>query len=128
MSIELVKQMYSAFFEGDTPKALSLISEECQWDHRGPPGPPFNKLYVGPAGVEEFFGDLAESLESKLEFNEWFEAEDRVVVLGFAHHRAIATGKEYGGDFALSHTVQDGQITKWNTVFDMTEEAEAFRP
>ncbi len=127
MSVEVVKQMYDAFADGDLPKILSLVAEDCQWDHRGPPGPPFNKLYTGVAGVEEFFKTVAETLETfEFEVNEFFEAGDRVVVLGVARHRVMATGKECGGEFALSHTVRDGKVTGWNTAFDMTLEAQAF--
>lgn len=48
MSIEVVKKMYEALQEG---RFLSLVSDDCQWDHRGPPGPPFNQIYVGPAAL-----------------------------------------------------------------------------
>ena len=63
MSIEVVKQMYAAFEEGDMPKILSLVSEDVQWDHRGPEGPPINQLYVGKDGVQEFFETFAETQE-----------------------------------------------------------------
>lgn len=129
MSIEVVKKFYAATFSGDMSTARSMVSADCQWDHRGPEGPPVNQLFVGPDGIEEFFRILGETQET-LEFDvkEWFGDGDRVVALGSIRLRVIDTGKEWGSDFAFSHTVQDGRITKWNTVFDMTAEAEAHRP
>lgn len=129
MSIDVVKQFYAAFADGDMPKILSFVAEDCRWDHTGPPGPPFNKVYEGVAGVEEFFKDIAETLDTfEFEVNEWFQSGDRVVALGVAGHRVIATGKEYRSDFAMSHTVRDGKVTHWKPVFDMTLEAQAFEP
>jgi ketosteroid isomerase-like protein len=129
MSIDVVKAMYAAFQEGDMPGVLSFVSDDCQWDHRGPEGPPLNKLFVGPAGVEEFFRLYAETQEPiSFEVTEYFGERDRVVVLGSHFARVRATGKEWGGEFAFSHTVKDGKITRWNTVFDMTQEAEAYKP
>jgi len=129
MSIEVIKQMYEAFEQGDMPRMLSLVSEGCHWDHQGPPGPPINQLYVGPAGVEEFFKTLTSTQEVlDFEAHEFFGAENRVVVLGYHRFRVIETGKEWASDFAHAWTVEDGRVTRWRPTQDMTAEVEAYRP
>jgi ketosteroid isomerase-like protein len=129
MSIDVVKQMYDAFEEGDFPRMLSLVSEDCQWDHRGPPGVPIGQLYVGPDGVGEFFETFTETQET-LEFDprEFFGHGDRVVVLGHHRFRVKETGKEWASDFAMTWTVKDGKVTHWRPIHDMSAEAEAYRP
>ncbi len=129
MSVEVVKQMYDALAEGDMPKFLSFVAEDCQWDHRGPPGPPINQVFVGPEGVAEFF-KLYDETQEMTEFTvrEYFGAGDRVVAVGVGHHRVLATDKKHGGDFALTHTVRDGQVIHWKPIFDMAAEADAYRP
>jgi ketosteroid isomerase-like protein len=129
MSIEVVRQIYAGFEEGDMDKILSLISEDCQWDHRGPTGPAFNSLYVGPEGVREFFetfGALQETVE--FETTEFFESGDRVVALGRSRFRVRETGKEWESDWAGVYTVEDGLIKSWRPIFDYSAEVEAFRP
>ena len=129
MSVEVVRQFYDAFGEGDLPTALRLVSDDCQWDHRGPSGPPINHLYVGPAGVEEFFKILGETQEIlEWEPKEYFGAGGRVVALGTCRFRVIETGKEWASDWAGVYTVEDGLIKSWRPMFDMTAEAEAYKP
>jgi len=129
MSIDVIKRMYDAFEEGDLPTVLSLVSEDCQWDHRGPPGPPVNKLFVGPAGVEEFFHTLGETQEMlEWEAQEFFGSGNRVVALGICRFRVIETGKEWASDWVGAYTVEDGLIKSWKPIFDMSAEVEAYRP
>ena len=129
MSIEVIKEMYAAFREGDMPRMLSLVSEDCQWDHQGPPGPPINQLYVGPAGVEEFFKTLGETQETlDFEAHEFFGADNRVVVLGYNRFRVIETEKEWASDFAHAWTVEDGRVTRWRPIQDMGAEVGAHQP
>ena len=129
MSVDVVKEMYDAMTEGDMPKFFSFIAKDCQWDHRGPPGPPINRVFTGPEGVEEFFRLYDETQEmTEFTVEEYLGAGDRVVALGVAHHRVRATGKEHGGEFALTHTVRDGKVVHWKPIFDMAAEADAHMP
>jgi len=129
MSIDVIKKMYEAFGEGDMPRVFSLLSEDVQWDHRGPPGAPISQLYVGKAGVEEFFATINATQEFlKFEAHEFFGSGDRVVVLGYHHFRVKETGKEWDSEFAAAWTVKDGLVTSWRPIHDLTAEAEAHRP
>jgi ketosteroid isomerase-like protein len=129
MSIEVVKQMFDAFGEGNLPVILSSVSEDCQWDHRGPYDVPIGKLFVGPEGVGEFFKILAETQETlEFEAREFFGSGNRVVVLGLQRFRVIETGKEWASDYAMAYTVEDGLVTHWRTIHDMGAEAAAHQP
>ncbi len=129
MSIDVVKQFYAASDEGDIASALGLVSDDCEFDHRGPSGPPINKLFEGREGVGEFFQTMAETQETlEFELSEYVGTGSRVVALGFLRLRVIETGKEWASNIAISHTVEDGLITRWKPIFDMSAEAAAFQP
>ena len=53
--IDLVKRGFERFLAGDVPGFVELVSDDVQWDHSGPAGVPFNRLYEGRAGVVDFF-------------------------------------------------------------------------
>jgi ketosteroid isomerase-like protein len=129
MSIEVVKQLFEAFGEGDLPGILSLVSEDCQWDHRGPYAVPIGKLFVGPEGVGEFFKVLSDTQETlEFEAREFFGSGNRVVVLGYQRFRVIETGKEWASDYAMAWTLEDGLVTHWRPIHDMGAEAVAHQP
>jgi ketosteroid isomerase-like protein len=126
MSIDVVKQMYQAFGEGDMEKVFSFLADDVVWDHRGPPGAPISRLYEGKEGVREFFDELFATQEM-LEFraDEYFGSGNRVVVLGFHSFRVKETGKEWESEFAATWTLEDGLITRWRPIHDLGSEAMA---
>jgi ketosteroid isomerase-like protein len=126
-NIQLVKQGFDKFLSGDIPGFLELMAEDVAWDHRGPSGVPFNRMYQGRAKVGEFFKTLAETSETlAFEPREFFAAGDRVVALGFFRFKVRATGKEWESDFAMAFTVQNDHVTHWKPIFDKEAEAAAF--
>ena len=129
MSIEVVKQVYDAFDQGDMDRVLSLMSDDVQWDHRGPPPTPINHLYTGKEGVAQFF-ELFFATQEILDFqvHEFFESGNRVVALGFYSFRVKETGKTWETEYAAKWTVDDGLITSWRPVQDFTAEAIAYMP
>jgi len=129
MSIDVVKQVFEAYGAGDLPGMLALVSEAAVWDHRGPPGPPLSHLFEGRERIAEFFRILDDTQETlSFEPKEFFGAGNRVVVLGNHRFRIKETGKEWESDFAMKFTVEDGLITHWRPIHDMTAEAEAYQP
>lgn len=126
-NIQVVKQGFERFTNGDVPGFLELMSEDIQWDHRGPEVVPFNRLYEGHAGVAEFLQTLDETSEMiAFEPREFFADDDRVVALGYFRFKVKATEREWESDFAMAFTVEDGVITDWRPIFDMGAEAAAF--
>ncbi len=125
-NIQVVKEVYDAFRAGDGEGFLARVSDDVYWDHRGPEGPAFNKVYEGKAAVGEFLADLSAVQEATLfEDREYFTNGDRVVVLGVMRFRARKTDKEWESDWAMAMTIRDGLITHWRVFFAMSLEANA---
>ena len=129
MATDVVQQMFEAYGAGDLPKMLDLVSEDCEWDHSGPPGCPLNRVFHGKEGFAEFFKVLAETEEAlSFDVGDFFESGNQVVVLGRYHWRVFATGKEWESDYAMVYTVEEGLVTGWKTIHDMTAEVQAYTP
>ena len=63
-NIQVVQEIYERFRAGDGDGFLARLSDDVCFDHRGPEGPTFNKVYEGKAAVGEFLGDLAAAEEA----------------------------------------------------------------
>jgi ketosteroid isomerase-like protein len=127
-NVEVVQNAYERFGSGDISGVIDLLSENVKWDHSGPELMPFARLYEGRAEVREFFRVLGETMEPVVfEPREFFVTGDRVVVLGFQRWKVKSTGKEWESDWAHVYTVQDGLITAWRPMYDMTAQATAFQ-
>ena len=125
-NIQVVKEIYDAFRAGDGEGFLARLSEDVYWDHRGPEGPTFNKVYEGRTAVAQFLTELSAAEEATLfEDREYFTSGNRVVVLGFCRFRALKTGKEWESDWSMAMTLRDGLVTHWRIFFDMGLEANA---
>jgi len=128
-NIDVVKQGYDAFLSGNIPAFIELMDPAVEWDHRGPAGVSFNRMYKGKEGVLEFFKDLDESLENTgFDVHEYFGDGDRVVALGHFSWKVKSTGKSFASDFAMAYTVKNGKVTHWQPIFDRTAEVVAFQP
>ena len=128
-NIDVVKQGYDAFLSGNIPAFIELMDSNVEWDHRGPDGVPFNKMYNGKEGVLEFFKTLDETLENTgFDIHEYFGEGDRVVALGHFGWKVKSTGKPFESAFAMAYTVKNGKVTHWQPIFDRTAEVVAFQP
>ena len=97
-NIQVVKEGFERFLAGDIPGFLDLVADDIYWDHRGPEGVPFNRLYEGREAVAEFFKVFNETEEAIVfEPREYFGAGDRVVCVGFCRFC-----------FVFSHCLQIG--------------------
>lgn len=127
-NVQVVKGIFDRFRAGDGPGFLELLTDDVYWDHRGPEGPPFNRLYEGREAVGGFLEELGGAEEALLiEDREYFTSGDRVVCLGFMRFKAHTTNKEWESDFAMAMTVRDGKVSHWRILFDMGLEAEAIK-
>ena len=127
-NVEVVKKGFERFLAGDIPGFIELLSPDIEWDHRGPEGPPFNRMYNGRNGAAEFFKTLGESEEAIVfEPREYVGDGDRVLTLGYFKWKVKSTGKEWDSNFAFAYTVKDGLVTHWQPFFNLSAEAAAFR-
>src|SRR5207244_10478253 len=64
-NLATVSDIYAAFGRGDVPAILDKIAQDCRWeawaDNRAQQhGVPWLQSRIGPAGVADFFGALAQ--------------------------------------------------------------------
>jgi len=127
---ELVKRLYQLFNEGKTEELINHLDENCEWNDPAPRDiVPYGGTRKGKAAIREFFKLLNESLEVKqMEPREFIEQNNRVIVLGYWEARVKKTGKIAKGDWAMSFTVKNGKISRYQGFEDTYNTVEAFRP
>ena len=106
----LVRRIYDAFGRRDVATLADLVAPDVVVTRT--PLLPWGGEYAGHAGVLEFFGKLAGSIDSQVETSELFEAGDRVVQVGRTRGRAAGRNRDF--DVAEVHvwTVRDGKATQ----------------
>jgi uncharacterized protein len=79
--------------------------------------------------VLRFFSKIGESLAIEtLQLTEFIAQGDRVIVLGSIRATVKQTGLVYDNEWAMSWTLRDGRITKWQIYEDTARELAAHAP
>jgi len=92
-NVESVRAVYEAFRRQDIPSVFQLLdaaievyqSKEVPW----------GGCYKGHEQVQEFFSTLARAIDSKIDPDEYLDAGDQVVALGYTLGTAKATGRKF---------------------------------
>src|SRR6185312_4695039 len=84
-NLATVGAIYTAFSTGDVPTILDTIAEDCRWEswtnnHAQRHGVPWLQPRVGPAGVGEFFADIAELQITDFQVHDMVAGERQVAV------------------------------------------------
>jgi ketosteroid isomerase-like protein len=125
--VEIVGAFFTAFGEGDVPRAMSFLAPEVRWTlhaHEIPWGGTFK----GPDGVGDFFakfGTHAEPIE--MTPKSMAEADGLVYVRGIERSKVKATGKEYSVEWVHVIGTADGKITTFDEYLDSAAIAAAMR-
>jgi hypothetical protein len=83
VSLEVVKQVYKRFAEGDLEEFLKLCSEDIEWVVNGPVTLEKCRAFHGISGVRQFLDILGDSWEfNSFEPRKFFEDEMTVIVIG----------------------------------------------
>ncbi|GAB2912724.1 nuclear transport factor 2 family protein [Streptomyces mayteni] len=112
-NVAVVRRLYDS--KGDPAVARELMSRDISWDVT--PGFPSGGVYHGAESVSrDFFGSLRPLFEYFQPVgDEFFEAADRVFVLGH-YHSLTKAGHTTDARFAHVWTVRDGRLTSlWQT-------------
>ena len=126
-NIQAVRAAMDRFLAEDIPGFIQHLSPDVRWDHRGPEGIPFNRIFEGREDMGEFFRLVYETLDMvKFDVKEYLGDGDRVVTLGTFAWKVKATNKTWEVDFAFVQTMRDGLIAEWKPLFDMSKMAAAF--
>lgn len=110
-NVEIIRELYDAFSRRDTDTIRDLMHPQIEWvQTQGFPG---GDRYVGPDEVfDKVFAPFREQwTEWGADVDDYLDAGDRVIALGFYRGVYKATGKRMEASFAHVYTLHDGRIT-----------------
>ena len=127
-NVELVKQGYKYFAEGNVEAVLELFHPEMEWNEcQGFPYVSGDGLFIGPnAVVQNVFAKIPEYMDGfQVDVQELFGSGDKVVMVG--HYKGVwkATGKEFKANATHVWTLKDGKATHF---FQAADTAEIINP
>ena len=128
-NIDLVKQCYQAFLNGEPARMLNYMMESIDWELPAAEGIPFSGKRQGRAAVAEFFG-LVSELQELREFRpmEFIAQGDCVVVTGHYEWTVKATRAEFGCNWCHVFHIALGQISQFTEFTDTHQAVLAYQP
>jgi ketosteroid isomerase-like protein len=114
--VQIVKDFFAAMGRGDKQGLLALSAEDIEWIIPGEDWP-LAGTYRGHAGLADLL-QKSEMLETSTEPLEFVVQGDRVLVVGFASGRIIATNKTFKDDWVFAITVRNGKLTNIREYID----------
>ena len=121
--VQIVKDFFAAMGRGDKQGLLALSAEDIEWIIPGENWP-LAGTYRGHAGLADLLGK-SEMLETSTEPREFVAQGDRVLVIGFAKGKVMATNKTFEDDWIFAITVQNGKLTNIREYIDTQALAQA---
>jgi len=114
--VQIVKDFFAAMGSGDKQGLLALVAKDFEWIIPGEDWP-LAGTYRGHAGLADLL-QKSEMLETSTEPHEFVAQGDRVLVIGFAKGKIIATNKKFEDDWVFAITVQNGKLTNIREYID----------
>ena len=108
-NVQIVKDAFAAMGSGDMQGLLALSAEDIEWIIPGKDWP-LAGTHCGHAGLADLL-QKSEMLETSTEPREFVAQGDRVLVIGFAKGKVIATNKTFEDDWVFAITVRNGKLT-----------------
>jgi len=108
-NVQVVKDFFAAMGRGDMRGLLALSTEDIEWIIPGEDWP-LAGTYRGHAGLADLL-QKSELLETSTEPLEFIAQGDRVVIIGFAKGKIIATKKTFKDHWVFAITVRNGKLT-----------------
>ncbi|HEY4270664.1 MAG TPA: nuclear transport factor 2 family protein [Candidatus Udaeobacter sp.] len=115
--VQTVKDFFAAIGRGDLQRLLALYAEDIEWIIPGE-GWPLAGTYRGHAGLADLLQKASETMETFTEPREFVAQGDRVLVVGFARGRIIATNRTFEDDWVFAITVRNGKLTNIREYID----------
>ncbi|WP_313804573.1 nuclear transport factor 2 family protein [Sphingobium sp.] len=126
-NVQIVKDFFAAIGRGDKQGLLALAAEDIEWILPGKDWP-LAGTRRGHAGLEDHFQAHEDGVETSfIETREFIAQGDRVMVVGYARGKILATNKAFEDDWVFAITVRDGKITCIREYIDTQALAEASR-
>ena len=117
-NVEIVRDFFAALGRGDKQGLLALSAEDIEWIIPGEDWP-LAGTHRGHVGLADLLQKASEMLETSYPKPPEFVAQgDRVLVIGFAKGKIIATNKAFEDDWVFAITVQNGKLTNIREYID----------
>ena len=127
VNINVVRNGYSRFQEGDISGLLDLFTDDIEWTLPKVEAAFFPTEIRGKEGVGEFFAKLAEvETITHFEPKEFIASGDRVVVLGDSTATVNETGREFSTNWVHVFTVTDSKVSGFLELYDTAEVNRAY--
>ena len=115
-NVQIVKDFFAALGRGDKQGLLALSAEDIEWIIPGEDWP-LAGTHRGHAGLADLL-QKSQMLETSTEPLEFVAQGDRVLVVGFARGRIIATNKTFEDHWVFAITVRNGKLTNIREYID----------
>ncbi len=116
--VQIVKDFFAAMRSGDMQALLALSAEDIEWIIPGE-GWPLAGTHRGHAGLENLLQKASDTLETSYPKDFELVAQgERVLVVGFARGKIIATNKTFEDDWVFAITIRDGKLTNIREYID----------
>lgn len=125
--VDLVKQTYTAFQQGNIPAVLNNLADNIEWDSQYTPNVPFAGEWDGKTGVTNYLNTVNRTVDILNFTPQNFTAEgNTVIVRGSEQIRVKATGREYKNNWVHIWDIEGGKVDKITTYNDTAAVAAAF--
>jgi hypothetical protein len=117
-NVQVVKDFFAAVGRGDLHGMLALSAEDIEWIIPGEDWP-LAGTRRGHAGLADLLQTSSEAMETSfMEPREFVAQGDRVLVVGFARGRIVATNRPFEDDWVFAITVRNGKLTNIREYID----------
>ena len=125
-NIEVIRELYDSFSQGDVPAVLGQMDEAIEWREAENYIYADRNPYLGPQAVlEGVFMRLGSEWEGfTVTPEEWLDAGHHVVVLGTYTGRRKETGKDVRAQFAHVWGLRGGRVVRFQQYTDTKQFAE----
>jgi ketosteroid isomerase-like protein len=117
-NVQIVQDFFAAMGRGDEQALLALSAEEIEWIIPGEDWP-LAGTHRGHAALADLLQKASDKLETSYPEPPEFVAQgDRVLVIGFAKGKIIATNKTFEDHWVFAITVRNGKLTNIREYID----------
>ena len=117
-NVQIVKYFLAAIGRGEMQAVQALCAEDIEWIIPGKDWP-LAGARRGYAGLADLFQTHSEKVETLfMEAREFVAQGGRVLIVGFARGRILATNKAFEDDWIFAITVRNGKLTNIREYID----------
>lgn len=127
-NVSIVKDLYRKFALQDYEDIRAIFSQKIEWNQME--GFPGGGRYVGADDIfRNVFNGFKDNWASwKAEVEEWLDAGNEVVAIGYYYGVHKYTGKEFKAAFAHRYVLDNGRVIRFDQYTDTHIIAEAMSP